>query len=652
MGSLTAHWAILGKTPESLDDYSVIGCSEGAITNAEFGMWLKAFTSGTMEPKALPRVATNYFAAGPDGESWLGLSLQTEPDAQDGFQRPYAMTYYVCVRWADAASESTRVSYRALYEALMKGNFSGDAPFRLSLAAYDEGHLAGEVNSTARRAAALLLTGRPVCVVRAGHLSLDRRLDFLDAVAALLPYGFRHTLAASTWTNSASRHRIRLSFAEVPPTQGTWELPWEAGDPAGSLPPQALFYERELERYQGDDLCELMRWLATLAEPRDFDDAFHRAAAFRLLHGRSYPGIPAPAVQDTAAVVSPPKPSVEHLLHQCRESIANAEEQRLGLLNAQLAQRARDRVADHDRKTYRVFIRANPIRLPERLADSTVVRDFFEILLRLLYESPMHAADVEEMLVDLRGSVRPEPDLPPALLAAMSRILPTSAPSGKLLIANLQGGEQLHRILDSMSEDELLRVAVQSRNRKVLDIVLSEAERRAVPTDPRAMEAVKYALTRHRYLIEAISSICAAEESISCYQDVLWVSHRRQLTSADIEEILADLDHPPQTFLLAIVAESAPGTASTLFYTLAGGAVRGLGLAGRPVADRIKAGLDRMTAPEDDGSGRNRKTSTRRRFQRLGPTLGRLKPVSALGKLLIGASVIIVIAVLAVRLWL
>ncbi|MGP3964158.1 hypothetical protein ACTWPT_50180 [Nonomuraea sp. 3N208] len=644
MGRLTAHWAILGKTPESLDDYSVIDCSTGAITNAEFGMWLKAFTSGTMEPKALPRVATNYFSD-PDGEPWLGLSLQTEPDSQDGFQRPYAMTYYVCVRWAEVASESTRLSYRALYEALLKENFSGDAPFQLSLAAYDERHLAGQVNGTARRAAALLLTGQPVCMVRAGHLTLDQRLDFLDAVAALLPYGFRHTLAVSTWTNSASRHRIRLSFAEVPPTHGAWELPWEAGDPAGSIPPQALFYKRELEGYQGDDLCELMRWLTTAAEPRDFDDASHRAAASRLLRGRTSSRLPAQAEQHAAAL-----PSVEQLLHLCRESIANADGQRLAVLNAQLAQRTRGRVADHDRKTYRVFIRANPIRPLERLADSSVMRHFFEILLRLLYGSAMHAADVEEMLVDLCGPFRQEPALPPALLAAMRRILPACAPSGKLLIASLLGREHLRRILDDMSEDELLRVAVQSRNRRVLDIAIAEAEHRAVPTDPRAMEAVKYALTRHRYLIEAISSICAAEESIIYYQSVLWVSYRGQLTSADIEEILGDLDRPPQTFLLAIVAESAPGTASTLLHTLAGGTVRSLGLTGRPVAGHIEAGLDRMTAPVDGGNGR--KTSHRRRFQRLDPTSRRLKPISAVGKVLIGASIIIVIMGLALWLWL
>ncbi|NBE92660.1 hypothetical protein FE391_03730 [Nonomuraea sp. KC401] len=635
MERLTAHWAILGKTPESLDDYGVIRCSTGAITNAEFGMWLKAFTSGTMEPKALPRVATSYFTAGPGGEPWLGLSLQREPDSQDGFHRPYAMTYYVCVRWADLVAGGSRVSYRALYEALAGQDFSGDAPFLLSPAAYDERRLAAQVNPTARRAAALLLTGRPVCVVRAGHLSPDRRLDFLDAVAALLPYGFRHTLAVSTWTNSASLHRIRLSFAEVPPTHGTWELPWESDERPASYPSEALAYEKELERYQGDDLGDLVGWLGTLVEPGDFGDASHRAAATRLLRGEVW-------ARGGRSAAHPPRPSVEQLLRQCRESIANADERRLGELTTLLAERARDRVTDQDRRTYRVFVRANPIRPPERLGASAVLCDFFEVLLRLLYAARMRAVDVEEMLVDLGVPHRPGAAPPAAVLAAMGRLLPSSAPSGRLLIAHLLGPEHLHKVLATMSEEELCDVAVRSRNRKVLEIVLDEADRRALPSDPRGMEAVRYALARHRYLIEAISSVHAAEESVLCYREVLQVGHRRDLTRADIKEILADLDSPPRTFLLAMMTLCAPGTAPALLQVMAGGTMRELSLTGTPVADDVRAGIDRMFSRDGDGRAARYRRSA---------GLRRLGPASTPGKVLAAASVVMVVAALALLLW-
>ncbi|MEU6714148.1 hypothetical protein ABZ897_21995 [Nonomuraea sp. NPDC046802] len=632
MGRLTAHWAILGKTPESLDDYGVVGCSTGAITSGEFGTWLKAFTSGTMEPKALPRVATSHFTAGPDAEPWLGLSLQVEPESQDGFQRPYAMTYYVCARWADTVAEP--VSYRALFEALLEENFSGQAPFQLSPAAYDVRRLAGEVNATARRAAALLLTGRPVCVVGADHLLMEQRLDFLDAVAAMLPYGFRATLAVSTWTNSASIHRIRLSFSDVPPTHKTWELPWEADAPA-EYPPQAQLYEKELARYQGEKLGELMSWLATLTEPRDFENLSHRTAAASMLRG----GRPHQVARQSPM-------SVQDLLRECRESIANGDDQRLGALNAQLARRAPARVTDRERKACRAFIRANPIHPPNRPAAFVAVRTFYEQVLRLLYVGRMSASDVEDMLLDLD----PELSLPPALVAALGKIQSHSALSGRLLLANLRGPEHVQTVLAPMSEDELCHTAIESRNRNVLSIALQELDRRALPEDPRGMEAVKHALTRHRYLIETIASICDAAEGVRAHRDMFWMSYRRQLTSADIEEILPNLDRPPQTFLLAMVVESAPGTAPALLRAAAAGAMREQGLIGTPTADDVQGGLDRMAtpedafnrmaAPEDDGGGR------KRWFRR--------RPPPVVGKILIGASIAaaVVAASLTVWLWL
>ncbi|MET7999479.1 hypothetical protein [Nonomuraea glycinis] len=628
MVRLTAHWATLGKQPASLDDYEVIDCSAGAITRRDFRMWLKAFTSGTMEPSALPRVATSYFTT---GEFWLGLSLQKEPDSQDGFHRPYAMTYYICVRWADAAA---RVSYRALHDALVKEHFAGDAPFELSLPAYDAHRLADAVNATARRAAGLLLTGRPVCVVQTAQLSVEQRLDFLDAVAALLPYGFRHMLAVSTWTNSATQHRIRLSFAEVAPTHGAWALPWEGCPPAG-LPRQALLYEQELNRYQGDDLRELMAWLATLTEPRDFDDESHCAAAIDLLRGRD--------ATKPHPVVARPEPSVEQLLHQCRESIAQSDEPRLRALIPRLLQRAGDQVTEHDRKTYRVLVRENPIRPPAQLDGSVHVRNFFEYLLRLLYPSPMRAADVEEMLVDLGGPDRHKTQLAHPLRAALARILSSGGDlSGQLLIASLLGAEALDPILDGLSADELLLVAVRARNRKVLDIVLAEAKVRAQVADPRVMESITRALPRHRYLIEAIDSSCSAEESVGYYQQVLVLGHRGQLTSADIKAIFREIGHPPPPFQLAIVAESGRGTDAALLRALANGMLRDLNLTGRPIADRVRAGLDRVTADtDDDGSGR-------RTYQ-----LGSQTLVPTLGKVLIGGVIVVVlVALLAVRVWL
>ena len=61
--------------------------------------------------------------------------------------------------------------------------------------------------------AGLLLTCRPVCILQADLVTLDKRLRFLDSVMALLPYGMRSELSASTWASSTAKHKLRLFFA-------------------------------------------------------------------------------------------------------------------------------------------------------------------------------------------------------------------------------------------------------------------------------------------------------------------------------------------------------------------------------------------------------------------------------------------------------
>jgi hypothetical protein len=65
--------------------------------------------------------------------------------------------------------------------------------------------------------AALLLTGKPVCITGAGRVSILDRLRFVDAVMSMLPYGMRSQMSASTWTNlTAAKHNFRLYFSDVP----------------------------------------------------------------------------------------------------------------------------------------------------------------------------------------------------------------------------------------------------------------------------------------------------------------------------------------------------------------------------------------------------------------------------------------------------
>lgn len=560
----TAHWAVLGKRPQSLDDYDVIGHSAGALSKAEFSDWLKSFTSGTVEPEALPRVAASPF--GRRGESWLGLSLQTMSESLDGFHRPYTMTWHVCLRWEQVSGSP--VSYRALYEALMRKEFSGESPFRLSLRDYDPARLSGVVNATARRAAALLLTGRPVCVVRA-ELPMEQRLDFLDAVAALLPYGMRSGLAVSTWTNSASRHRIRLSFAEVAPAHGAWELPWEKDVPY-ELPPEAHRYEQELARYEHDGLARLIGRLAALDRPLDLDSASDRAEAFA--HVREHAAV---------SLAS----SVRRLLPEWLDSLARADETRLRELNAQLSQ-ALDRVADGDRQAYRDIVRRNLPRLPDRLAGSPVVVTFFQVLLRLLYGPVLSCRDLDDLPHDLAGLE----EVPRPLSTALKAVSVRCEPLVRLRVTYFIGDSWMRRqLLTSTTVDELLRLAGRHPAGAVLDSILDELGKR-----PDRKEVLQH-LRRHRYLVRPIS-VCHRDAGLPYHRRVLRLV-RDQLSAADVKEILEALDGtPPQTFILAIMAGSGQGTGEALLSGLAGLALRQLGLQG-PLKREIEDGVIRMTAP-------------------------------------------------------
>jgi hypothetical protein len=61
------------------------------------------------------------------------------------------------------------------------------------------------IRYSAMRTAALVLTRRPVCVLGAREASVDDRLQFIDTVMAMLPYGIRTRMSAATWTRATFR---------------------------------------------------------------------------------------------------------------------------------------------------------------------------------------------------------------------------------------------------------------------------------------------------------------------------------------------------------------------------------------------------------------------------------------------------------------
>lgn len=215
---IDAQWALYGKKANS-EAYHILSSSTGALSRANFEDALSRFQLGELD--TLPQVSVSYARlGGQDGDGYLSLAI-TEFAAhgrrtvRDRRGRQITYTSYFCLPYRPLAERA--IGYVRTYEALRGVALpeTGGPPLRVALAAPTVRMLA--IDPLAMRVAALLLTGRPVCVLGAEVASTDERLCFIDAVMDLLPYGLRAKMAAATWTRAThSGHRFRMFFSSAP----------------------------------------------------------------------------------------------------------------------------------------------------------------------------------------------------------------------------------------------------------------------------------------------------------------------------------------------------------------------------------------------------------------------------------------------------
>ncbi|WP_248960070.1 hypothetical protein [Sphaerisporangium perillae] len=264
MVRVTAEWAVWGRRPGTRDGDEILAFSQGRFSRDDYGEIIARYATGA--PVNLPQVTMSWVGGG--ASAHIGLAVQSWSGKRDGLGRDIAVIRYFCVPYAQLAGGP--VSYEALYHALDGRTLPFDGPLTVEVPSLDAEPVAAAVDGTARSAAALLLTGAPVCVVNAEAVPLLNRLRFLDAVASLLPYGFRSRLTASTWTDSASRHRIRLSFARHAP-QGAHSISWGETAPISKYPDIAQHYHETLVNCR--DLTGLVRRFARETEPQSMRTA-------------------------------------------------------------------------------------------------------------------------------------------------------------------------------------------------------------------------------------------------------------------------------------------------------------------------------------------------------------------------------------------
>ena len=275
-------WAIWSKHAGTRDDYAVLASSTGPLSAAEFGRVLAHFAPGnppaeTGRPDSLPWVMLSR--VGIAGQTYLGASLQVPTADVDATGRPISRTSYVCVPFDDLAR--TPVSYRGLWQALTSAQlpYPDGAPVPLTIPGLDAGELARAVQefgpNVVATTAALVLAG-PVTITGPEFPDTETRLRFLDAVAALLPYGYRASYTATTWSDTAaSEQRFRVVFAHRARDEASRVI-WRAAArvPADGPVRTYLEYLRRVTEGPAADLMQLTRLISYLSRdetPRKFE---------------------------------------------------------------------------------------------------------------------------------------------------------------------------------------------------------------------------------------------------------------------------------------------------------------------------------------------------------------------------------------------
>jgi hypothetical protein len=203
-----AEWALWSKEPGDSRDYRVLRAWPPERAT-DFGRAVVRYLPGNLPgradagPGALPWVTFS------GGESAIGVAVMDVTAASDRDGRRIARTRYLRV-----ALDAARVpAYGALAHAALTADLAPDLrePLKLTLAPAEPEAIARRVERLGFdwvAGTAALMIERHVIVTGAGALTMDERIELMEAVLALLPLGLRRDLGASTWTEGGRSARL------------------------------------------------------------------------------------------------------------------------------------------------------------------------------------------------------------------------------------------------------------------------------------------------------------------------------------------------------------------------------------------------------------------------------------------------------------
>jgi hypothetical protein len=219
----SVRWAVRSKRPGQHEGYRILADDSGGSRREEYAQRLGQLVTGNPStapagaPNALPWVAISPLGYAATAERLAVATLEWPAEQiRDASGRLTALSRYFDVGFADLAAAGT--TYSGLYTALDALGVPQTADLSIALTGVDLAEIAGHIDqlgfSEIVLAAAALLEGPVVLTGESIPTSVGMRIRYLDAVAALLPFGLRADLAVGTWSPNRGAQPLRLFFSD------------------------------------------------------------------------------------------------------------------------------------------------------------------------------------------------------------------------------------------------------------------------------------------------------------------------------------------------------------------------------------------------------------------------------------------------------
>ncbi|MFI0963708.1 hypothetical protein ACH4S8_20180 [Streptomyces sp. NPDC021080] len=303
--TLRARWALLSKPQADSSDYRVLVCSDGPEAVSWFERVVRDTLFGTPPPwstagrpgETLPWISFGACDAGTaagDGR-WVTVSVTDwNSPAQatwDSSGRRSATTRCFLVPYAEVARHHVGLVslWNAVRPVQLPSETRGETAPVLIEAQTD--HLERTARTVDRlgfrwvAATAAAALESPLALTAPGDRFALVRIGTIDAIAALLPFGYRATLTASTWAPDATATDPWICYTRGSSTR---RLPVHEGDVPTPASPRARAHLARLQLLHGElGTLGLLRTLAERTAPVSFPGVV--GARLRARPSDSYP---------------------------------------------------------------------------------------------------------------------------------------------------------------------------------------------------------------------------------------------------------------------------------------------------------------------------------------------------------------------------